>query len=70
MRRTCFHCGEPEQERPYFGECPLCKEQRVAPLKFFCSRECQKAAWKEHKKWRSLVPTARVLCGWRSVQSK
>eukprot|EP00966_Prymnesium_polylepis_P122110 2822642-Prymnesium_polylepis.1 len=49
--RICHTCGKVEQEPQRFGTCPLCKEQRIAPPKLFCSTDCQKSAWKEHKKW-------------------
>ena len=31
--------------------CPLCVEEKVAVPARFCSTECQKKAWRVHKKW-------------------
>ena len=44
--RYCATCGAAATQR-----CARCVSARVAIPTYYCSTECQKANWKEHKKW-------------------
>lgn len=41
---SCSHCGKQAQEGAALLRCSACKQTR------YCGAECQKAAWKLHKK--------------------
>jgi hypothetical protein len=44
--KKCAHCSTPEYdpEKKPFKPCPKCQTVR------YCSRDCQKSGWKQHKK--------------------
>jgi hypothetical protein len=41
---TCDHCDKTETKRGKMKECGRCRSV------FYCSKDCQRAAWKKHKK--------------------
>ncbi|KZV76650.1 hypothetical protein PENSPDRAFT_747529 [Peniophora sp. CONT] len=47
----CAHCNKGPPTRPELSRCSKCR------LSMYCSPECQKAAWKQHKKVCSEAPT-------------
>ena len=44
IERVCDHCGKWQVEGVKLSRCSVCMQV------YYCSKECQKAAWPEHKK--------------------
>lgn len=47
----CWGCGVMPEPTQSFKCCPICVEQKLATPAYFCSADCQKANWKDHKRW-------------------
>ena len=50
LARVCASCGLPEPEGVTFPQCALCFELKLTST-LYCSPECQKNHWPEHKVW-------------------
>ena len=46
----CACCGKAETDGIKFQSCAKCLEEKLIPT-LFCSKECLKNAWPEHKQW-------------------
>jgi hypothetical protein len=64
--KTCAHCDKTENKVATMEQCARCKGV------FYCNRECQKAAWRKHKKSCSppteVAPIALAANEWEDDQ--
>lgn len=56
--KTCSHCGKSEEEVKLWA-CARCVESGCIPG-YYCSRECQKMAWKSHHKTDCGLPVPKL----------
>ena len=49
---NCWGCGAEPGERPHL-RCGLCIEKNLVEQACYCSKECQAAHWKVHKRWHA-----------------
>ena len=50
-RRTCRKCGVKEGGGVRLQRCGLCKEIKGTDSAYYCSVDCQREDWPEHKEW-------------------
>ena len=52
----CWNCGKRDKQK-VFGNCPTCRELNMIPA-FFCSDECYRKSWTEHKTYHEKLLVA------------
>ena len=51
--RVCWGCTKPECADKPFQTCARCREDGLTPPAPFCSKECLRESWPQHKKWHA-----------------
>jgi hypothetical protein len=66
--KACSTCGASESDVGHALKCcALCVEEHLASPAKYCSRECQVADWREHKRWHAVNAENRELSQTQNV---